>query len=295
MNWLIKHVLIFLLITNFFPVKYSYGQNLNELVLFSNVQYEHGNFELAANEYNRALFFGYKFEDRLSLKIANCYFNLNKLELSEQFYDRAYFSTNSDSIKTEAVLGKSFSLILGKKFILALTELMNLDTLSINNQFIKLNFLKGIAYFGLHQDKFAEACFFRCVKGFTDREGKVEIGEDFVRIRKAERRFNPAIAWRLSLILPGSGQVYSGNYMEAANSSLLMAGFAYLTVNIAIEYTFVEALVVASSFFQRYFVGGANMAEKLTLERQNKELNNSFLSIMKILEAADTKNSSNSN
>ena len=50
------------------------------------------------------------------------------------------------------------------------------------------------------------------------------------------------------------------------------------------------------SFRYKYGVSeGANMAEKLTLERQNKERNNSFLSIMKILEAADTKNSSNSN
>lgn len=295
MNWLIKHVLIFLTITNFFPVQPTFSQNLDEVVIFSNQQFEKGNFELAAIEFNRALFFGYKSEDRICLKVAECYFKLNKLELSEQFYDRAYFSSNSDSIKTEAILGKSFSLILEKKFILALTELMNLDTLSLNSQGIKLNFLKGIAYFGLHQDNFAEESFLRCAKGFSDEEGKLGIGNDFIRIKKAEKRYNPNTAWRLSLILPGSGQVYSGNYKAAANSALLLGGLGYLTVSIALKYTFVEALIVASSFFQRYYVGGANKAEKLALERQTLERNNSFLSIMKVLEAADKKNSSNPN
>ncbi|MEI7523494.1 MAG: hypothetical protein WCJ95_04145 [Mariniphaga sp.] len=293
MNGLIKRVLLFLTITSFFPAQMSFGQNLDELVVFSNLQYEKGNFELAANEYNRALFFGYKSEDRLCLKIANCYFNLNKLEQSEQFYDRAYFSTNSDSIRTEAVLGKSFSLILEKKFIIALSELMNLDTLSLKSQSIKLDFLKGIAYFGMHQDSLAETSFLRCARGFSDEEGASVLRKDFGRIKKVERRFKPGTAWRLSLVLPGSGQVYSGNYREAANSALLMGGFAYLTVSIALEYTFVEALVVAASFFQRYWVGGANKAEKLAFERQNRERNSAYLSIMKILEDADKKNSRN--
>jgi len=281
------------MITNFSPAQRSFGQNLKELVVFSNLQYEKGNFELAANEYNRALFFGYKSEDRVCLKIANCYFNLNKLELSEQFYDRAYFGTHSDSIKAEAVLGKSFSLILEKKFIVALSELMNLDTLSLKSQSIKLDFLKGIAYFGLHQDKLAEESFLRCANGFADAQGKQVISGDFERLKRVENRFKPGTAWRLSLVLPGSGQVYSGNYREAANSALLMGGFAYLTVSIALEYTFLESLVVAASFFQRYWIGGANKAEKLAFERQNRERNSAYLSIMKILEDADKKNSKN--
>lgn len=293
MNWLAKPAILFLGIINFLVVQSSFCQNLDEIVSFSDQQYEKGNFELAANEYNRALFFGYHEQDRLCLKIANCYFNQNNLEQSAIFYDRAYFSSGSDSIKTEAVLGKSFSLILEKNFVLALSELMNIDSTSIADQNSRLNFLKGIAYFGLNENDLAEEAFKKCVAGFSDRSALLAFEKEFVDLKKSEKRFNPQTAWLMSLFVPGTGQLYSGEYKEAANSAALLGGLIYLTISFATKYSFVEAIVVVLPWFQRYYIGGANKAERLALEKQKSKRNDSYQAIMRRIDSQSQSNRAN--
>ena len=295
MNWLKKRAILFLGIINFLFIQSLYCQNLDEIVNFSNQQFSKGNFELAANEYNRALFFGYGAPDLLCMKIANCYFNQNKLEQSAQFFDRAYFSTKSDSIKTEAILGKSFSLILDKKFMLALSELLNVDSAKIEYHNIKLNFLKGIAYFGLNQDELSEKYFKKCITGLKNENRLTEIENSFANIKKTVKRFNPNTAWMLSLFVPGSGQIYSGEFKEAANSAVLLGGLIYLTFSIASKYSFVEALVAVLPWFQRYYIGGANKAEKLALDKQKTKRNDDYKAIMKSIEMDTLKNFIHSN
>lgn len=295
MNWFKKPVVLFLVIISFLSVQSTYCQSLDEIVDFSDKQFADGHFDLAANEYNRALFFGYPAQDQLCLKIAECYFNQNKLEQSARFYDRAYFSTNSDSIKTEAILGKSFSLILEKKFMLALSELINIDSAKIVHQNIKLNFLKGITYFGLNQDDQAEDAFKKCMEGLSQKNDLSNIETEFNRIKRSEKRFNPQTAYILSLFLPGAGQLYSGEYKEAANSAVLLGGLIYVTISMAGKYSFIEAIITILPWFQRYYIGGANKAERLALEKQQVKRNDSYQSILKRLETEYQKNSRNSN
>jgi len=284
MKWLVKPALIFLAIVNLIFSQPTFAQNLDDIVRFSDQQFNKGNFELAANEYNRALFFGHRDADQLCLKIANCYLSQNKLEQSAVFFDRSYFSTNSDSIKTEAILGKSFSLILDKKYILALSELINIDSTKYSDQNTKLNFLKGIAYFGSNQDDLAEIAFKKCISGVSGKTGSNDIEKDFIQLKKIEKRYNPQTAWILSLIVPGAGQLYSGELKEAANSSALLGGLIYLTISFAAKYSFWEAIVIVFPWFQRYYIGGANKAENMALEKQKIKRNNTYQSILKTIE-----------
>jgi len=53
----------------------------------------------------------------------------------------------------------------------------------------------------------------------------------------------------------------------------------------------IQAMVAVLPWFQRYYIGGANKAERLALERQKVERNNSYLSIMKFLETESKKTS----
>lgn len=293
MNWLIKPVVIFSVISNLFIVSPSFSQNTDSIVTFSDQQFERGNYELAANEYNRALFFGNSYPDAICLKIASCYINLNKPELSALFFDRAYFSASSDSIKTEAILGKSFSLILDKQFMLALSELLNLDSAKISEQNIRLNFLKGIAHFGLNEDKLAEIDFKKCIV-ISSKNGYLnDIEKEFDMIERTEKRYNPHTAWLLSLIVPGSGQAYAGEYKDAANSAVLLGGLIYLATTFAVKYSALEAIVIILPWFQRYYMGGANKAERLTLENQERKRNDSYQRILSKIELANQPKSIN--
>ncbi|MDP3642038.1 MAG: hypothetical protein Q8S54_02480 [Bacteroidota bacterium] len=173
---------------------------------------------------------------------------------------------------------------------MALSELMNIDSAKINNQEVKLNFLKGIAYFGLHEDDLSEEAFRKCAEGLSSNTGTSEIETDFNAIRKSEKRYNPHTAWLLSLLVPGAGQLYSGEFKEAANSAALLGGLLYLTVSFAGKYSVFEAIAVVLPWFQRYYMGGANKAEKLTLEKQLANRYQSYQSIMKRLEVECQKN-----
>jgi len=291
MNWLIRRLILFLLIINVHSQE-AFSQNLEEIVKYSDQLFEKGNFELSVNEYNRALFFGSTESDKICLKIANCYFKMKKLDQSIQFYDRAYFSSNSDSIKTEAILGKSFSLILDKNYMLAISELLNLDSTKIAYHNIKLNFLKGIAYFGLHQDEFSELYFERCYSQIS-KVNHSEIMNEFNSIRKNEKRFNPKTAYFLSLVLPGVGQFYSGAIKEGLNSIVLLDGLLVGAIFLAKEYSIFLTFVSILPWYQRYYLGGANKAEKLTLEKQTLRRNDSYQIILKKIEIAYLENMTN--
>lgn len=288
MNWRSKLLILFLL-TNSLSVRSAFCQNLSEIVRFSDQNFAGGNYELAANEYNRALFFGCPEQDQICLKIANCYFKQHKFEQSIQFYDRAYFSSTSDSIKTEAILGKAFSLIIGKNYLMALSELMNVDSAKNSYHDVKLNFLKGIAYFGLHEDESSEKSFKKCLAKLSMENDSV-IDLEFKAIKKSEKRFNPHTAWLLSMILPGTGQFYAGEVMEGFNSSLLLGGLFFSAVLIAEEYSFFIALVTILPWYQRYYMGGANKAERLTMEKQMVKRNDSYQSILRRIELANIEN-----
>jgi hypothetical protein len=284
MNWLIKRAILFLLIINTLLVQKSFGQTFDEIIKFSDHQFEKGNFELAANEYNRALFFGCPLEDQLCLKIANCYVNINKLDQSTIFFDRAYFSSNSDSLKTEAILGKSYVLILDNKFMLALAELMNIDSTSIPDQYARLHFLNGIAYFALNEDILAQESLEKCVSKWGESNDIHVFENEFAKIKHSEKRFNPRKAWIMSLILPGAGQFYSGEIKEGLNSAALLGGLLYLTVSIAMKYSFLESIAVILPWYQRYYSGGANKAERLALEKQQSKRNEYYRDILKRIE-----------
>ncbi len=287
MNWLIKPVVIFSVISSLFIGSPSFCQDTESIVTFSDQQFERGNYELAANEYNRALFFGSSNPESICLKIASCYINLNQPALSAMFFDRAFFSASSDSIKTEAILGKSFSLILDKQYMLALSELMNLDSAKISEQNIRLNFLKGIAHFGLNEDKQAEIAFKKSILESTGKNYMNDIEKEFMLIRETETRYNPHTAWLLSLIVPGTGQAYAGEYKEAANSALLLGGIIYLATTFAVKYSALEAIVIILPWFQRYYMGGANKAERLTLEKQERKRNDSYQRMLSHIEIAN--------
>jgi TM2 domain-containing membrane protein YozV len=242
-------------------------------------------YELAVIEYNRALFFGCKGPDEICIKIANCYLKQNNFTQSVQFFDRAYYSSNSDSIRTEAILGKSFALMMEKDFMNALTELMNLDSSSITYHNDKLNLFKGIAYFGIHEDSLSKKYFCKCVARLNP-EFDTAIITEFNEIKRIERRYNPNKAYIFSLILPGSGQFYCGDIKEGINSALLLDGLLIASIFLAKEYSVITSLAMVLPWFQRYYLGGAKKADRITQEKKILKRNEVYQNILKTLEIA---------
>ncbi|VAW20191.1 hypothetical protein MNBD_BACTEROID01-326 [hydrothermal vent metagenome] len=264
--------------------KQSSAQHLDEVISFAGRQFELGNYQLSAKEYNRAVFFGAGNQDMIYIKIAQCYFNTKDYALSNTFFDKSYFASSSDSIKAEAVLGKAFNNILQGRYMPALTELMNLDTMLCPAQDIKANFYAGIAYFGMNENQQAAESFKACLKYMGQEEKMALMEDEFDAIRKWGERYNPKTAWVLSLIIPGSGQLYAGEVKEAANSMILTGGLLYLSILLSRRYSFFEAVLTVLPWFQRYYLGGAGKAEKYANEAFLRERYNSYRNILNLME-----------
>lgn len=262
------------------------SQDLQGMADFARQQYKAENYKNAIQEYNRALFFGYTPRDGLLLELADSYFNLKDYEQSIIHYDKAYFSTSSDSLKNEAILGKSFSLIMQQQWMLALSEIMNLDTALCSQQTARASFYQGIACFGMHEDKMAETAFKNCLLQLHDSVSGAGIEEMFASIRKNEKRFNPNVARVFSLLLPGSGQLYAKEYLDALNSAALVGGLIYLMVNFASKVSIMESLFVVMPWVQRYYFGGTYKAAMLTGNRREEFRYARYSKIVETIESA---------
>ena len=80
---------------------------------------------------------------------------------------------------------------------------------------------------------------------------------------------NPKVASFLSMILPGAGQVYSGEFKSGINSFLLTGAALTAFTIINIRYSFLDAILGVFPYYQRYYTGGVINAQKMA-EKKNK-------------------------
>ena len=75
---------------------------------------------------------------------------------------------------------------------------------------------------------------------------------------------NPKVASFLSMIIPGSGQLYSGKLKSGINSFLLTGAALTAFTLINVRYSFLDAILGVFPYYQRYYTGSViaqNMAE----------------------------------
>lgn len=80
----------------------------------------------------------------------------------------------------------------------------------------------------------------------------------------------------ISVVLPGSGSIYTGHYFSGALSLGWNALFGYLTVQALQEQRVLDALLIGDLLLLRFYTGSLENAEKYALEK-NKEIHESAL------------------
>ena len=80
------------------------------------------------------------------------------------------------------------------------------------------------------------------------------------------------------MVLPGSGQVYSGNFSSGLNSLLLTTTALSVFTIISIRYSALDAILSVFPYYQRYYVGGVvnaiNFAEEKNKLLYSETVNN---------------------
>lgn len=281
---------LFFLIINLIASFAVSAQSVSDIVKFADNQFEQENYAIASKEYNRALFFGSENSDIISLQIAHCYQQLSEYELSSNFYDKAYRLSTNDSIKAEAILGKTFCLILEKKFILAMNELFNIPENITPQQKIQYHFLNGISSYGIHDDSTSYNEFLKVLQlSSISAEETTALQSEFQKVHRYDKRYNPNRAYIMSGIIPGSGQLSSGAIKDGVNSFLLVGGLFLISVRMIGLYSFWDTVISILPWIQRYYMGGMDKAEGLAISKIEEKRNESYLKILDLTAPKDFK------
>jgi len=273
----------FILIINLLIVTFSFAQTVEEVVRFADEQFVKGNYQVAAQEYNRALFFGYDKVDELSIQIGHCYCELENYDLATPFYDRSFKYSKSDSLKNEAVLGKTFCLLMQNKNFLALNELLYMNDHSTMQQQTGMHYLKGIAYYGLKEDSLAYEEFYTVLNLSEINDSvKTLLTSEFNKVYRYHKKYNPTRAYIMSGIIPGSGQLSVGAFKDGINSMVLIAGLYLIAVQIIKAYSLLDAALTLFPWIQRYYLGGMDKAKGLAVSKIEEKRYESYLKIVNL-------------
>ena len=228
----------------------------------------HGQYKEALYYYQRARFFAPPTErSAIAHKMAITYELDKRHETALEYYDYAINAAIQDSVRWALQLEKSAVLMLHSDFKAAYIELLALPDLFPSDIWERRrNYYLGNACLGMESWVEAEQ-YFTLLVAPKDSVRKAAIHHIF-ELRKHK---NIKVARVMSMVLPGSGQVYAGDIRAGLNSFVLTGTIATIGVVSAIEYGWSGCLWTVN-WFARYYRGGIREAGEAA-ERRNRRYN----------------------
>lgn len=283
-NLIIRYIrrpgILWLMICSFlFPAT---AQTLEETISFADEQFYFGNYQLAVKEYQRALFFSKgQNVDYLYHQIAHSFFINKQYGQASYFYELSYKTSQNDSARYEILFNKAQCYLLSGNYNQALVELMNLPDSTETYFKEKQSFYFAVCYFGLEDFQKSEN-YFLSLLDTNDLQSREKISTLFSKKRNLYRP-NPKTAKTLSRILPGMGQVYSGDLKNGLNSLALTGGFVALGFVMANEYTVLDAILTSLPWFLRYYQGGYAKAYNIAHDKRAMRRNKTYKEVLEII------------
>ncbi len=264
----------------------TYGQTTSEIVHFANEQYKVGNYSTSLLEYQRAIFFGEATTGELFHQMGRCSFQLKKYDQALEYFDRAYFAYDTESLKTASLFDKAKCNIVTKNYNIALIDLFGLtDSLPENTYRLK-QFYIGLCYFGTDQFDEAKTSFMEAVNpSFVKQRQSID---QLLSNKRMLNHPNPKTASTMSMCFPGLGQFYAGDYKNGLNSLILTSALITLGIKISIEQSYIDGIFTILPWFQRYYQGGYMRAEKIAMEKRAENRNEVYEKVLQ--EIVSTKN-----
>lgn len=267
MTLLNKYLLILLL----YAGNISFSQDyLEEQFDLAKKLYDEENYFDAITEFKRLQFFDtsnvyLSVSDEL---IAQAYKNGGKFNEAIQYFTLAEInSKNSDDIfriKIEIVRINILKRTTGNALRL-LDDLIKDERWS--NKKDEINYWCGWTY--IFADEWDKA---------TEEFSKISPDHELTLLceKTNNKKYSVAFAKIASIILPGAGQFYTGNYINGLLSLGWCALWGYISVNALIEERVFDGLVVANFLWFRFYRGNLENAEKFAVER-NLQISNESL------------------
>jgi len=257
------------------------AQDISTIRSFSDEQFHTGNYQLALKEYQRVLFFSNDNEyNELYSRIASIHYLLSDFSLAIRYYDFAMRVEDDDSLRLELALKKTLCNFKLNDYYSALSELLDIQEPAAGYLKEKKDLYMGICYFGLNDYEKAREYFSEVL----DPEGIAELYDLFNSFERYNRKYRPGKVELMSILLPGLGQIYTGEVLSGINSFVLMTGITIYAMFTAVNYTLIDGLLVLSSWFYRYYSGGFTNANDSAVRKTERERTRTYTEILSLIE-----------
>lgn len=279
-----RSVLFFLLINCFLP-QLLRGQTVQETYAKAEVFYAQGQYAEALKLYQRTLFFTDEtdtLKPRLYAATAKVFLEQRQYEKAADYYSNAIYLIDNDSIIQLWRLEKIKAHLLDHNFTNAADELKKVDTIHFSSLTKSVYFYTGVYHFGVENYDSAHKYFCKVIGNDLEKQKQLD---KLFRKNLRIKNMNPHVAGIMSAVIPGSGQVYAGNFDRGMYSFLLTSSFAILGYNTYAAYGLLEALVSVSPWYLRYYTSGIKNAAEMAKQRQAQKRQKVFNQMLILLPA----------
>ena len=250
------------------------SQNQIESFQFALNNFESENYDLCIPYFKRIAFFESDNITNLNY-LADSYYKIKSYDNALVHYSLIYNLLTKDSMKNEVCFEMAKCYMSQEKYEYAKIEILNIK--EHNNYFkSRKNYYLFLIYL-YEGDIESSKKYFLKINELSDFN-YIQVDSIFSRLERKIRRTNPKVASALSMVLPGAGQVYSGDFSSGLNSLLLTTTALSVFTIISIRYSALDAILSVFPYYQRYYVGGVvnaiNFAEEKNKLLYSETLNN---------------------
>ncbi|MCO4805573.1 MAG: hypothetical protein KC456_03175 [Flavobacteriales bacterium] len=287
-----KSIGISFMICIFHFAGYSGSEN-NTFQLADSLKDE-GAFEWAALEYERICFeaFDNVVKTEALNKKSDCLLGMNNPKAAQKNLLRINYFGISDSLVYESRFRTAYSSYLSEDFEQAASQLFLVDQFLPERFQQKAAILYAITLNELRKWDQAKAKLeFWVEHSDLDSIGRdsalmnidaVYNADNYPKFRDPER----ASTW--STFIPGSGQLYSGHFWDAAFSvAMMVTGLGLAAVGIFVIQYYVAGVILGYGVFQRFYMAGVKRAEYLANRknyRTKRDYNTELLAMITLLQ-----------
>lgn len=270
---LIKPSIAWIMIFSIFSAA-AEAQNMKEIEKLAGHYCTIGANEQAESLFHRIVCFGNEQQHSNALKqLGDLYLKTGDLNQSVHYYQKALDSNPSDA---DLFFSYCFALIKNKQYDIALTELDAFQHKKAYREQYLLYF--GLSHF-LNENRVEAQIYLDSLATWICPEIKGEIDSLFNTFKHK----NTKVAQVLSAVIPGSGQVYSGDLANGGKSFLLNGTLMTLTAYIAVKYGAAQSLLTFFPWFMRYYTSNIQNAAKLAEEKNLKYRSKNFERILLLM------------
>lgn len=260
------YIFVFLFISRNFIAQDYIDRQWN----YANDLFENGNYFDAITEYKRLMFFdeAKTYEFSSLLKIGQSYKAGGKWEDAIKNLSLAEQKSNNIDEKYLAGLEIVRVNILRRTTLRALTLL---DEMQANEQFAQhksdFDYWRGWAF--MMADDWEKA---------ANEFNKISPDHPLKKLclEVVENKYSVTFAKVISYIIPGAGQIYTGNYLSGAMSLGWNILWGYLTINSFVESRAFDGIMTGSLLWLRFYNGNNQNAEKFVINRNIEIANQAY-------------------